>query len=170
MTKYHQVPASTAPYWPIITLRPWDLDALIPWNLGRLRLWDPETSQYCHILIQYHQVPLLIHHLNRHSSANWINSLFTTHLMSHAQYTWSSLMFRPQSTCLSDCSRYLCNIHPFWNPLSVQLLLLSLFMLTSLQVLEKMPFWDCDLEILVGLKNRGRYGLHCCLWIHLIWF
>ena len=26
----------------------------------------------------------------RHSSANWIISLFTTHLMSHAQYTWSS--------------------------------------------------------------------------------
>ena len=26
----------------------------------------------------------------RHSSANWIISFFTTHLMSHAQYTWSS--------------------------------------------------------------------------------
>ena len=31
------------------------------------------TSQYRHILTQYHQVPLIIHHL-----------------MSHAQYTWSS--------------------------------------------------------------------------------
>ena len=53
-------------------------------------LYWPSTSQYRHILIQYHQVPLLIHHLDRHSSANWIISLFTTHLMSHAQYTWSS--------------------------------------------------------------------------------
>ena len=33
----------------------------------------PSTSQYRHILTQYHQVPLIIHHL-----------------MSHAQYTWSS--------------------------------------------------------------------------------
>ena len=62
-------------------------------------LYWPSTSQYRHILIQYHQVPLLIHHLDRHSSANWIISLFTTHLMSHAQYTWSSsfsasLMFK----------------------------------------------------------------------------
>ena len=36
------------------------------------------------ILTQYHQVPLIIHNLVRHSSANWIISLFTTHLMSHA--------------------------------------------------------------------------------------
>ena len=36
-------------------------------------LYWPSTSQYCHILTQYHQVPLIIHHL-----------------MSHAQYTWSS--------------------------------------------------------------------------------
>ena len=35
------------------------------------------------------QVPL--NHLVRHSSANWIISLFTTYSMSHAQYTWSSL-------------------------------------------------------------------------------
>ena len=41
-------------------------------------------------MTQYHQVPLIIHHLARHSSANWINSLFTSHFMSHAQYTWSS--------------------------------------------------------------------------------
>ena len=36
-------------------------------------LYWPSTSQYRHILTQYHQVPLRIHHL-----------------MSHAQYTWSS--------------------------------------------------------------------------------
>ena len=54
-------------------------------------LYWPSTSQYRHILIQYHQVPLIIHNLVKHSSANWIVSLFTTHLRSHAQYTWSSL-------------------------------------------------------------------------------
>ena len=62
---YHLIPSSTNLYWPSI-------------------------SQYRHILTQYHQVPLIIHHLLRHSSVNWIISLFTTHLMSHAQYTWSS--------------------------------------------------------------------------------
>ena len=65
LTLYHLKPSSSNLYW-------------------------PSTSQYRHILIQYHQVPLLIHHLDSHSSANWIISLFTTHLMSHAQYTWSS--------------------------------------------------------------------------------
>ena len=35
---------------------------------------------------------IIIHHLVRHSLANWITSLFTTHLMNHAQYTWSSFM------------------------------------------------------------------------------
>ena len=63
---YHLIPSSTNLYW-------------------------PNTSQYRHILTQYHQVPLLIHYLVRRSSANWIISLFTTHLMSHAQYTWSSI-------------------------------------------------------------------------------
>ena len=65
LTLYHLIPSSTNLYW-------------------------PSTSQYRHILTQYHQVPLIIHHLVRHSSVNWIISLFTTHLMSHAQYTWSS--------------------------------------------------------------------------------
>ena len=69
LTLYHLTPSSTNLYW-------------------------PSTSQYRLILIQYHQVPLLIHHLDRHSSANWIISLFTTHLMSHAQYTWSSLLLQ----------------------------------------------------------------------------
>ena len=55
-------------------------------------LYWPSTSQYRHILTQYHQVPLIIHHLVRHSSVNWIISLFTTHLMSHAQYTCSSFL------------------------------------------------------------------------------
>ena len=41
-----------------------------------INLYWPSTSQYRHILIQYHQVPLIIHHL-----------------MSHAQYTWSSFCF-----------------------------------------------------------------------------
>ena len=65
LTMYHLISSSTNLYW-------------------------PSTSQYRHILTQYHQVPLIIHHLVRHSSVNWIISLFTTHLMSHAQYTWSS--------------------------------------------------------------------------------
>ena len=65
LTLYHLISSSTNLYW-------------------------PSTSQYCHILTQYHQVPIIIHHLVRHSSAYWIISLFTTHLMSHAQYTWSS--------------------------------------------------------------------------------
>ena len=66
LTLYHLTPSITNLYW-------------------------QNTSQYHHILTQYHQVPLIIHHLVRHSSAKWIISLFTTHLMSHAQYTWSSL-------------------------------------------------------------------------------
>ena len=37
-------------------------------------------------------ITITIHHLVRHSSANWIISLFTSHLMSHAQYTWSSFL------------------------------------------------------------------------------
>ena len=65
LTMYHLIPSSTNLYW-------------------------PSTSQYRYILTQYHQVPLIIHHLVRHSSVNWIIPLFTTHLMSHAQYTWSS--------------------------------------------------------------------------------
>ena len=48
LTMYHLISSSTNLYW-------------------------PSTSQYRHILTQYHQVPLKIHHL-----------------MSHAQYTWSS--------------------------------------------------------------------------------
>ena len=48
LTMYHLISSSTNLYW-------------------------PSTSQYRHILTQYHQVPLIIHHL-----------------MSHAQYTWSS--------------------------------------------------------------------------------
>ena len=65
LTMYHLIPSSTNLYW-------------------------PSNRQYHHILTQYHQVPLIIHHLGRHSSANWIFSLFTTHLMSHAPYAWSS--------------------------------------------------------------------------------
>ena len=48
LTMYHLISSSTNLYW-------------------------PSTSQYRHILTQYHQVPLIIYHL-----------------MSHAQYTWSS--------------------------------------------------------------------------------
>ena len=43
-------------------------------------LYWPSTSQYRHIPTQYHQVPLIIHHL-----------------MSHAQYTWSSFSFPSHS-------------------------------------------------------------------------
>ena len=50
-TLYHLIPSSTNLYW-------------------------PRTSQYHHILTQYHQVPLIIHHLVRHSSANLKKSLF----------------------------------------------------------------------------------------------
>ena len=49
LTMYHLISSSTNLYW-------------------------PSTSQYRHILTQYHKVPLITHHL-----------------MSHAQYTWSSL-------------------------------------------------------------------------------
>ena len=51
LTMYHLISSSTNLYW-------------------------PSTSQYRHILTQYHQVPLIIHHL-----------------MIHAQYTWSSLCY-----------------------------------------------------------------------------
>ena len=51
LTMYHLISSSTNLYW-------------------------PSTSQYRHILTQYHQVPLIIHHL-----------------MSHAQYTWSSCLY-----------------------------------------------------------------------------
>ena len=54
-------------------------------------LYWPSTSQYRHILTQNHQVPLIIHHLVRHSSDNWVISLFYDLFMSHAHYTWSSL-------------------------------------------------------------------------------
>ena len=47
-------------------------------------LYWSSTSQYRHILTQYHQVPLIINHPERHSSVNLKNSHFTTHLMSHA--------------------------------------------------------------------------------------
>ena len=45
------------------------------------------TRQYRLILTQYLLVPLIIHHFVRHSS---LISPFMIHLMSHAQYTWSS--------------------------------------------------------------------------------
>ena len=61
LTMYHLISSSTNLYW-------------------------PSTSQYRHILTQYHQVPLMIDSPVWHSSANWIISLFTAHLMSHAQY------------------------------------------------------------------------------------
>ena len=78
LTMYHLIPSSTNLYW-------------------------PSTSQYRHILTQYHQVPLIIHHLVRHSSVNWIISLFTTHLKSHVQYTWSSFLFpSPPSLYISS--------------------------------------------------------------------
>ena len=86
-------------------------------------LYWPSTSQYRHILIQYHQVPLLIHHLDRHSSANWIISLFTTHLMSHAQYTWSknkdfdlfqSVKYIFRCQCLYVLTLYQAFWHFFW--------------------------------------------------------
>ena len=67
LTLYHLIPNITNLYW-------------------------QNTSQYRHILTLYHQVPLIIHYLVRRSTANWIISLFTTHLMSHADYTWSSFL------------------------------------------------------------------------------
>ena len=85
LTMYHLISSSTNLYW-------------------------PSTSQYRHILIQYHQVPLIIHHLDRRSSANWIISLFTTHLMSHAQYTWSSFSICPLGTMWKN--------HYFWHDMA----------------------------------------------------
>ena len=58
----------------------------------------PNTKQYQLILTKYQPVSsytdpvpssTTIHHLVRYSSANWIVSLFTSHLMSHAQYICS---------------------------------------------------------------------------------
>ena len=68
-------------------------------------LYWPITGQYCHKLTQYHQVPLLIHHLVRHSSANYIIFPFTTHLMSHAQFTWSSFLHSSPKTTASWLSQ-----------------------------------------------------------------
>ena len=90
---YHLIPSSTNLYW-------------------------PNTSQYCHILTQYHQVPLIIHHLVRHSSANWIISHFTTTLMSHAQYTWSSynMIFQKRGRGRQRAFGTFRKIRPFWYP------------------------------------------------------
>ena len=56
-------------------------------------LYWPSTSQYRHILTQYHQVPLIIHHL-----------------MSHAQYTWSSFQLQSKGYCRFCHSRLLLYI------------------------------------------------------------
>ena len=69
LTMYHLIPSSTNLYW-------------------------PSTSQYRHILTQYHQVPLIIHHLVRHSSVNWIISLFTTHW-----WVTHSILSLPSCSC-----------------------------------------------------------------------
>ena len=60
----------------------------------------PNTNQYQLILTKYQPVSSYTDPVpssttynsssQRHSSANWIISLFMTHLRSHAQYTWSS--------------------------------------------------------------------------------
>ena len=90
LTLYHLTPSSTNLYW-------------------------PNTSQYRHILTQYHQVPLIIHHLVSHSSAIWIISLFTTPLKSHAQYTWSSYKF-PFKLQLSGSK-----VYPFPEPIGIHI-------------------------------------------------
>ena len=82
LTMYHLIPSSTNLYW-------------------------PSTSQYRHILTQYHQVPLIIHHLVRHSSANWIIFLFTTHLVSHAQYSSSSFPQKIESYVISSFAKWI---------------------------------------------------------------
>ena len=71
LTMYHLISSSTNLYW-------------------------PSTSQYRHILTQYHQVPLIIHHL-----------------MSHAQYTWSSSLFRCASISWIHNMAWLTEIHLF---------------------------------------------------------
>ena len=81
----------------------------VPPKPSSSNLYWPSTSQYRHILIQCHQVPLIIHHLVRHRSADWIISLFTTHLMSHAQYTWSSCYFLPPQTVQWTCWLFLAS-------------------------------------------------------------
>ena len=75
----------------------------------------PNIKQYQLILTKYQPVSSFTDPVpssttynsssQRHSSANWIISLFTTHLMSHAEYTWSSL------DCLC-CSCFQCCITP----------------------------------------------------------
>ena len=85
LTMYHLISSSTNLYW-------------------------PSTSQYRHILTQYHQVPLIIHHL-----------------MSHAQYTWSSFhllsfiilfvsfLFYIFLYCIFNTSIFFFHREPFWD-------------------------------------------------------
>ena len=118
---YHLIPSSTNLYW-------------------------PSTSQYRHILTQYHQVPLMIHHLVRHRSVNWIISLFPTHLMSHAQYTWSSCNYsRTFGTYFSlDCS---VPSHP------------CLRLLESVVILDKAVFFETgfsEFDYTLHIGSRGR--------------
>ena len=107
LTLHHLIPSSTNLYW-------------------------PTTSQYRHILTQYYQVPLMIHYRVRHSSANWIIFLFTTHLMSLAHFTWSSFLTF-DFCCIVDCESHL-HTSIVWN---ILVFLLSSCWTTLLSVLDK---------------------------------
>ena len=99
LTMYHLISSSTNLYW-------------------------PSTSQYRHILTQYHQVPLIIHHL-----------------MSHAQYTWSSL-------------------GGFYN--------ISLYISSSLQYHMHIPIGRHHLVIRCHKKVRSWPGLMHKAWLLLL--
>ena len=68
----YQVPSSTNLYWPSTTK------------------YQPVSSYTDSVPSSTNQYHFIIHHPTTHSWANWVFFLFTTHLMSHAQYTWSS--------------------------------------------------------------------------------
>ena len=134
LTMYHLISSSTNLYW-------------------------PSTSQYRHILTQYHQVPLIIHHLVRHSSVNWIISLFTTHLMSHAQNTWSSLYYvllstRQSFVILLNLSK--CTHGGISPPLSGWVV-----------VLRVRPWRKSRLTAFYGQQMDGK---NCCCWSQRPWF
>ena len=85
--------------------------------LSSTNLYWPSTTKYQPVppytLTQYFKyllVPLIIHHLVGHSWANWIIFLFTTHLVSHAQYSSSSFPHKKLN---------LISFHPLPNELAL---------------------------------------------------
>ena len=114
-------------------------------------LYWPSTSQYRHILTQYHQVPLIIHNL-----------------MSHAQYTWSSSAFSYKAdNVLSFDSSFLSEVMiPLLQYIRQVLIrnykLVSLLPTAHQQTLKEMrwkyPSWHCSM--CASLKCPFGIGFH----------